>query len=85
MVIQADFPQPMEIHGGEDIHPQPMDSHMPGGVGGCKLKEVAACGQTMLEQTGSWQDCDLLVIHAVPDCTLWKGTTPEERRENNCT
>ncbi|KAF4792449.1 hypothetical protein TURU_122222 [Turdus rufiventris] len=52
----------MEIHSGVDIHPQPMDSHMPGGVGGCRLKEVAACGQTMLEQTGSWQDCELLVL-----------------------
>jgi len=52
MVRQAAHLQPMEVHGGEDIHLQPVDDPMPEQIdapeGGCDPKE-SLCWSRLLE------------------------------------
>ena len=55
MVMQVDPLQPMEDHGGADIHTAGRGG-LHAGAGGHALKEAAACGEEpMLEQV-FWQD-----------------------------
>lgn len=76
----------MEVHGRADTQPQPVEDLMPDRVGGCKLKEVAACGGTCWGREGPGRTVTLLGIHAgavfLKDCILWKGPTQEKLLKN---
>lgn len=70
MLRQAAALQPIEVHGGADIHPTD-GGGLQAGTGGCSLKEAVTPWKACAE-AGSWQE-----LWPMKRSQLWRGFLAE--------